>query len=193
MHDSGDHLGRDPWRGPHRPLPAAAGAGIATGTATRPGDHVPLPALPVAAGWARRRGGEILRGWELSADTVETVSLIVSELVTNALQHGVGRAAGPDAAARCAQCGSQVCMTLKDEPDGILIEVFDSSTVPPLPAADPYAPALYGEFDDGLDDFALGSERGRGLTIVANLSEEQGYYLPPGGGKIVWCAVKPEV
>lgn len=191
MPDPGDQPGRDPWRGPRRPGPAAAGAGVATDTAARPGDHVPLPALPVAAGWARRRGGEILRGWELSADTVETVSLIVSELVTNALVHGVGQADGIDAAARCAACGSQVCMTLKDGPDGILVEVFDSSTVPPHPADDPYAPVLYGALDD-LDDLSCASECGRGLTIVANLSEEQGYYLPPDGGKVVWCAVKSE-
>jgi hypothetical protein len=26
--------------------------------------------------------------------------------------------------------------------------------------------------------------------IVTNLSEEQGYYLLPDGGKVVWCVVK---
>jgi hypothetical protein len=29
--------------------------------------------------------------------------------------------------------------------------------------------------------------------LVASLSEEQGYYLPPTGGKVVWCVVKADV
>src|SRR5215469_14154095 len=91
----------DPWRHQRRPGPRGAAGSLATTTVAHPGDHIELPVLPVAAGWARRRGGEILREWELDADTVETVSLLISELVTNALLHGVPEAALAHSPARC--------------------------------------------------------------------------------------------
>jgi anti-sigma regulatory factor (Ser/Thr protein kinase) len=168
----------DPWRDQREPGPRGAGAGLATQTAERPGDHIGLPALPVAAGWARRRGGEILRGWELSEDTVDVVSLLISELVTNALLHGVSDAGS---ASHCPGCGGQICVTLREEPGAVVVEVFDGGSSVPHRVGDVVEPAL------PLDD-----ESGRGLMIVSNLSEEQGYYLPPGGGKVVWCAVKAE-
>jgi anti-sigma regulatory factor (Ser/Thr protein kinase) len=191
----------DPWRGQRKPGPHGAGAGLATQTAERPGDHIALPALPVAAGWARRRGGEVLRGWNLAEDTVDVVSLLISELVTNALLHGLpdalaeetadGAAEGitegtPEGtadgtAARCPRCGGQICVNLREEPGAVVVEVFDGGTSAPHLAGEAFEPAL------PLDD-----ESGRGLMIVANLSEEQGYYLPPDGGKVVWCAVKAE-
>lgn len=31
------------------------------------------------------------------------------------------------------------------------------------------------------------SESGRGLFLVAHLAKQWGYYLPPEGGKVVWC------
>ena len=172
----------DPWRGPRRPGPGDAGTGVATKTAERPGEHVALPVLPVAAGWARRRGGEILRDWDLGADTVDTVSLLISELVTNSLLHGLPQQPDTGCAARCPRCGSQICMNLRDESGAVFIEVFDGETRPPRCAA--------GGPDE---EHGQHSECGRGLTIVANLSEEQGYYLPATGGKVVWCAVKAEV
>lgn len=174
----------DPWHHQRKPGPSGAAGAPATTTAPRPGDHIELPVLPVAAGWARRRGGEILRDWELDADTTETVSLLISELVTNALQHGVPEAELADTPARCVRCGGQICVNLEKEPGAVVVEVFDSGTTPPRRAA---STLDADTFDTGLP---AGGERGRGLMIVANLSEEQGYYLLPDGGKVVWCVVK---
>lgn len=246
----------DPWLRPRRPGPGARPAGLATTTADRPDDHVPLPAVPVAAGWARRRAVELLTARGLHQDTADVVSLLISELVTNALLHGLSAAAATDSPARCAHCGGQLCLNLREEPGGVLIEVFDAATLPPRRAEGTFGPQGFGaasfgaasSFDaepfntgvfhaesfktgsfgtDPLDtgtfdtdtlstaalaaafnDGALGeaafdeafdetefndTERGRGLMLIANLSEEQGYYLPPTGGKVVWCVVKGEV
>ncbi len=174
----------DPWHHQRKPGPSGAAGSLATTTAPHPGDHIELPVLPVAAGWARRRGGEILHEWGLDADTVETVSLLISELVTNALLHAVPEAALADTPARCARCAGQVCVNIMEEPGAVVIEVFDSGTTAPHRTTDTLgidAP------DTGLP---ADGECGRGLLIVANLSEEQGYYLLPDGGKVVWCVVK---
>ena len=227
----------DPWLRPRRPGPGARPAGLATTTADRPGDHVPLPAVPVAAGWARRRAVELLTARGLHPDTADVVSLLISELVTNALLHGLSAATATSSPARCAHCGGQLCLNLREEPGGVLIEVFDAAIIPPRRAldAEPFnagvfhaesfntgafgtksldtdafdtdnlnTAALAAAFNDGaLEEAAFDeafdetefndTERGRGLMLIANLSEEQGYYLPPAGGKVVWCVVKAEV
>lgn len=216
----------DPWLRPRRPGPGARPAGLATTTAERPDDHVPLPAVPVAAGWARRRAVELLTARGLDSDTADVVSLLISELVTNALLHGLSAATATGSPARCAHCGGQLCLNLREEPGGVLIEVFDAATLPPRRAEGTFdtapfnttAPFNAGVFDtDSLNTAALAAafndgalreaafdeafdetgfndtERGRGLMLIANLSEEQGYYLPSTGGKVVWCVVKAEV
>jgi anti-sigma regulatory factor (Ser/Thr protein kinase) len=211
----------DPWLRPRRPGPGARPAGLATTTAERPDDHVPLPAVPVAAGWARRRAVELLHARGLHPDTADDVSLLISELVTNALVHGLSAAAATASPARCAQCGGQLCLNLRDEPGAVLIEVFDAAILPPRRAEGTFGPAAFGAdtfatdsltpaaasfaafdqnplqeaaFDEAFDGIGFNdTERGRGLMLVASLSEEQGYYLPPTGGKVVWCVVKADV
>jgi hypothetical protein len=225
----------DPWLRPRRPGPGARPVGLATTTADRPGDHVPLPAVPVAAGWARRRAVELLTARGLHPDTADVVSLLISELVTNALLHGMSAAAATGSPARCAHCGGQLCLNLREEPGGVLIEVFDAAILPPRRAegtfgepafdAETFHTSAFGTdalntgafetdtlntaalaaafndgalaeaaFDEAFDETGFNdTERGRGLMLIANLSEEQGYYLPPTGGKVVWCVVKAEV
>lgn len=209
----------DPWLRPRRPAPGVRPAGLATTTVDRPDDHVPLPAVPVAAGWARRRAVELLTARGLDQDTADVVSLLISELVTNALLHGLSAATATGSPARCAHCGGQLCLNLREEPGGVLIEVFDAATLPPRRAEGTFGPAGFGAafdtdnlttaalaaafndgalgeaaFDEAFDETEFNdTERGRGLMLIANLSEEQGYYLPPAGGKVVWCVVKAEV
>lgn len=221
----------DPWLRPRRPGPGARPAGLATTTADRPDDHVPLPAVPVAAGWARRRAVELLHARGLHPDIADDVSLLISELVTNALLHGLSAATATASPARCAHCGGQLCLNLRDEPGGLLIEVFDTAILPPRRAEGTFGPAALGAdpfgteplnadtfdpdsldpaalcaaafdqdtlqeaaFDEAFDEIGFNdTERGRGLMLVASLSEEQGYYLPPTGGKVVWCVVKADV
>ena len=194
----------DPWQRPRQPGAGGKAAGRATTTVDRPADHIPLPAVPVAAGWARRRGTEALSDRGLSPDTVEVVSLLISELVTNALLHGLSAAAASGSMARCVVCGGQLCLNLREESGAIVIEVFDTALLPPRRTEGVFTEDVFteGVFSDAAIDEAGcdedepgfdGAERGRGLLLIASLSEEQGYYLPRDGGKVVWCVVKAEV
>ena len=55
-------------------------------------------------------------------------------------------------------------------PDGLLIEVYDTDSNPPVRSSP--------------DDDA---ENGRGLMLVDALSKEWSYFFLPGGGKVVYC------
>jgi hypothetical protein len=60
----------------------------------------------------------------------------------------------------------------------VLIEVWDGSTHPPVPA----------ELEDGIP--ALDQEGGRGLFLVETLSERWGWYPTRNPeGKVTWCEI----
>ncbi|MET9446107.1 ATP-binding protein [Streptomyces cinerochromogenes] len=85
-----------------------------------------LPATPAAASEARHQVVDAIAGWdtELDAEVVHTAELLVSELVTNAVQY--------------AGTGSTLLTVCLDEAV-LRIEVCDASPVlpqPALPAAD---------------------------------------------------------
>jgi hypothetical protein len=146
-----------------------------------PRTHLKLGALPGAVPCARLHTRHVARECGL-ADLTETAELVVSELITNAVQ--ASDAAGPwhsgddePAGLRC------VWLWLASNERQLLVEVGDSSPLPPSPA---------GERGD--------IERGRGLMLVEATSLRWGYYSPgdsPGtaGGrdrairKIVWAAL----
>ena len=138
----------------------------------RPGLPRPLAAgwftlvtLPTSPFWARRHTRLFLdscRG--ISSETAETAELLVSELVTNAVrftgnpgQRNSGRA-------------SLISLSLRHFHDGLLIEVCDADSNPPVRA--------------GASEYA---ESGRGLTLIDALSKEWSYVFIPGGGKVVYC------
>jgi anti-sigma regulatory factor (Ser/Thr protein kinase) len=75
-----------------------------------------LPGEPRQVARCRRLVRETLRSWELGALT-ETVELLVSELVTNAIQHA----------------GGEIRLRLQRDPDGgpLLCEVCDHTRTPP--------------------------------------------------------------
>lgn len=50
-----------------------------------------VPRLPEGVPEARHRAQEAMRGWGEPGDRVETAALVVTELVTNAVQHTAGR------------------------------------------------------------------------------------------------------
>jgi anti-sigma regulatory factor (Ser/Thr protein kinase) len=52
--------------------------------------RISLPAGTMAVPAARGFTSDTLRGWQVSERTVETVELVVSELVGNAVEHGGG-------------------------------------------------------------------------------------------------------
>jgi anti-sigma regulatory factor (Ser/Thr protein kinase) len=121
-----------------------------------------LPAaLPPSVGRAREYARGVLARWELEA-MIDTVELLVSELVTNAVRATCRLGEG---------AADPVYLCLSTHGDMLLIEVWDTGGEVPLrrTAAD--------------DD-----ETGRGLMLVKALSKEWGYRMVDSGGKIVWCA-----
>lgn len=127
-------------------------------------------ALPGAIPCARLHARAIAQEWGLAA-SVETVELIVSELVTNAVVASVRADVRPTYQRRAGL--PAVGLRLSANHERVLVEVWDSVPTPPrLKAPTP-------------DD-----DSGRGLLLVEALSKHWGYYVPQhGSGKVVWAEV----
>ena len=157
-------------------------AGPAPGSAwqwPRPGQLQPLNAgtvglvaLPSAPFWARRYSRWFLNSCQgVSAGTVETAELLVSELVTNSVRFSGDPAPTLRHSRRVK--APLITLSLRHFPEHLLIEVFDTDTHPPvLASAEGYA------------------ESGRGLMLVDALSKEWSYFLSLGGGKVVYCVLE---
>jgi anti-sigma regulatory factor (Ser/Thr protein kinase) len=145
----------------------------------RPGQPRPVDAgtfalvtLPTSPFWARRYTRLFLdscRG--IGADTAEIAELLVSELVTNAVRF----AGDPARTLRYSERAntSLIRLSLRHFPQCLLIEVYDADNNPPIRSL--------------ADDQA---ENGRGLMLVEALSKEWSYFVPPGGGKVVYCILE---
>ncbi|MQS35859.1 ATP-binding protein [Streptomyces katsurahamanus] len=113
---------------------------------------------------ARRFVAATLGGWALPG-LVPDAALVVSELVTNAVQHALGPAS--------ADHGDYpLWLGLFLHTDDVVCAVTDPSSRPPCPREAP--------------DCALG---GRGLALVGALSESWSWSLTPPRGKTVWAAL----
>lgn len=121
-----------------------------------------LASQPAAVAQGRRAVHEALRAWKLEA-VADTVVLLASELLTNAVQATVAAAAAPG--------GRQLALTLQRVGPAVLLEVWDPSPGPAIPQS------------PGLSD-----ERGRGLLLVEALARAWGQRAA-GGGKVVWCEI----
>ena len=158
---------------------AAADVGPAIGSAwqsARSGQPRPVDAgmfalvsLPTSPFWARRYTRSFLdscRG--MTESTAETAELLVSELVTNAVRFS----GDPARTLRYSERAnaSLISLSLRHFRDGLLIEVYDTDSNPPIRSSP--------------DDDA---ENGRGLMLVDALSKEWSYFFPEGGGKVVYC------
>ncbi|KWX00950.1 Uncharacterized protein LI90_1978 [Carbonactinospora thermoautotrophica] len=132
--------------------------------------YLELAGLPSAVRWARRHTRDVLSAWGIERNAVETVELLVSELVTNAVRH----ARVPEGAVTYLDLAEvrRISLTLRLRRDRVSVEVWDSDSRPPA-----------------VKEQDLDAEGGRGLFLVATLSKEWGYYHPPMGGKVVWCVV----
>jgi len=125
--------------------------------------YLELAALPTAVPCARLHAKNVLHEWHIGplADTVE---LVVSEIVTNAVR----------ASAAVAQHGIGMPTTkiwLTSDGRRVLIQVWDSDGHRPAP-----------------QQVGLTAESGRGLLLVQTLSAEWGCYTPDGqAGKIIWA------
>ena len=154
-------------------------AGPAIGSAwqpARPGQPRPLDSgslslvtLPTSPYWARRYTRSFLNSCRgMSESTAETAELVVSELVTNAVRFS-GDPARPLRYSERADAGL-IALSLRHFPDGLLIEVYDTDSNPPV-----------------LCDADADAENGRGLMLIDALAKEWSYFFPPGGGKVVYC------
>ena len=106
-----------------------------------------------------------LRDWGMSA-LADVAELVVSELVTNALRHGIPAV---------RKLGEQQCVRLRllAQAPFVMCMVTDlERAIPVLRDADPAA------------------ESGRGLTVVEACCVRWGWHLLDEGGKVVWALLR---
>ncbi|GGO44655.1 ATP-binding protein [Streptomyces lasiicapitis] len=117
-----------------------------------------VPGTPAAVTTARHQAVDGIRGWktELDDSVVRTAALVISELVTNAIQH--------------TRAG-EVLLSARLSDAVLRIEVRDSNPVLPQP---------------GIPDEY--SENGRGLVLVAALTDRHGAEPTPTG-KQCWAEI----
>lgn len=135
--------------------------------------RIALPAMLSSVPTARLHTRTTLTTWHLPTLT-DDAELIVSELVTNALQAITLLPAHP----RYPDLHDHpqvIRLSLTLHTGGLLIEVHDPS---------PHAPRLRQPTPD--------TEGGRGLLLVTTLARQWGTRWPPTGGKTVWALLTPE-
>jgi Histidine kinase-like ATPase domain len=155
--------------------------------------YLELQALPEAVSFARQHARRVLHEWRMAA-LAETVELLVSEIVTNAVrasgrpapdqhgasqhgasQHGASQHGASQHGASQVPGALPLRFWLTSDRHRVMIQVWDRDHHQPIPQnADPEA------------------ETGRGLLLVEALSAQWGCYAPGGqGGKIVWVVCVP--
>ncbi|WP_189130911.1 ATP-binding protein [Wenjunlia tyrosinilytica] len=102
-----------------------------------------------------------LRRWNL-AELFDSVALVASELVTNALRHGMSQ--GP------SHPGAPIQLCLIRKASRVVCAVRDPSDQGPVSKEPDYI-----------------SESGRGLHLVDSFSDTWGWHPLAGAGKIVWA------
>ena len=129
-----------------------------------------IGALATASSCARLHARNIVCEWGLH-DIADTVELVVSELVANAVKASMDDDGRPRYSAENGL--AYVQMRLSSDRVVTLVEVWDENTgLPEL--------TQVGLYDDG----------GRGLMLVAALSRQWGWDLSRHGtGKIVWALI----
>lgn len=121
-----------------------------------------LPHSPRSAGRARALLREQLMAWMVEGEVAETAELLLSELVTNSIQH-----------ARVPS-GREIGVRLARYDGKLRVEVADANNRHPEPRS--------AEADD---------ESGRGLALVVALAERWGCCPRRHGiGKAVWAELK---
>ena len=141
-----------------------------------------LGALPGAVPCARLHARLVLTEWG-QAQAGDSVELIVSELMTNALRactDPVGGRPGYDVEGRQLPLG----LRLASDRRQVLVEIWDGNLAPPVPG-----------------QTSLDGETGRGLLMVEAVSSRWGYYYPARqtrgtapderAAKVVWALIVP--
>jgi hypothetical protein len=150
---------------------ADSGQQDGAGTAWPHQSFLALGALPTAAPCARLHTTLVLWEWHLDA-LAQTAGLVVSELVSNAVQASAGLT-GSRFAGHWAPGTPPVRVWLSADDHRVVIQIWDGSDRPPVPQ--PVEPE---------------ADSGRGLLLVGSLSAEWGCYTPEkSSGKVVWAVV----
>lgn len=135
--------------------------------------YLELGALASAVPCARLHAREVARHWRLN-EFADDVELIVSELVTNAIQASEALRSH-QFNGRWAPGRPPVRLWLSADKRHVLIQVWDANERLPIRQSDETEP----------DD-----ESGRGLLLVAALCQQYGMYrLERAGGKVVWALI----
>lgn len=128
------------------------------------GDSIDLSADASEVGRSRRFCVDLLRSWGAAGIVVETVELLVSESVTNAVLHA------------CTACRLTIARIDggSGEDTRIRVEVTDGDPAPPV-----------------MKHYDLEAGSGRGLHLIEVLSDANGCISTPDG-KQVWFEVRWE-
>lgn len=126
-----------------------------------------LPCLPASVPTSRWHTRELLASWRIAPSAVDMIALVVSELVTNAVQHSVGRKLPlqPDPHPRHFELA--IYLTAKH----VRVEVYDEEHRLPV-EVEPL-------------DYA---ETGRGIKIIQFFVSRWGSRRTCTG-KVIWCDV----
>ena len=119
-----------------------------------------LGALPSAVPCARLHARQLLWEWGLHTVLGDSAELLVSEIVTNAIQ-----------VTQADMHSAPVRLWLLADRARLLILVWDASALPPVRVSS-----------------SVDVENGRGLLLVQTISARWGWhFLPDKGGKVVWA------
>ncbi|MFE3151256.1 ATP-binding protein [Streptomyces sp. NPDC059218] len=131
-----------------------------------------LADAPDAVALARLHTADVLSGWGVSADVVETAQLLVSELATNAVRHSEEGEASTSPFS--SQSSMQTFELLLEAVSGaVRLSVWDRDVTPPV-----------------LKEVGVDATGGRGIFIVAVMSRAWGYYPARSApGKVVWAEI----
>ncbi|HWG64819.1 MAG TPA: ATP-binding protein [Streptosporangiaceae bacterium] len=134
-------------------------------SAAQPSATCALRALPESVKAGRDFTRALMAEWNLS-EIGDSLSLVASELITNALRHGVGAPARPR-----DKCPIQLRL-LAQVPYVMCLVTDPGTEIPVLQNPGPWA------------------ETGRGLNVVDTCSVRWGWHLLDGGGKVVWAVLR---
>lgn len=132
--------------------------------------YLEMATLASSPSWARSETRTVLGAWQVWQETIDTAELLVSELVTNAVKFANPKPCLPEDSS--PDGSKHISLILRYLADRLVIEVADPNPAPPAVA------------DTGDDE-----EGGRGLMLVQALSKDWNFYLPPSGGKVVYCVL----
>jgi len=131
---------------------------MTSGTATQISSALEFAPLPTAVPCARLHAVHVLHEWGLR-DLADDAEMVVSEMITNAIDASTLLSERPPVSLRLLLTGKS-----------LVIEVWDHSPLDLEPRE--------ADADD---------ECGRGLTVVAALSDRWGWQRTGHGRKVVWA------